>query len=286
VGSEVPSHPSDSSSIHGVIRRRESDGPVGGERRGTPQEPPAKRIRTESEDTTTMILSMPTPRAGTPGVLTRGSPSPVSPTPRSLSATHGTQRSGSDMIFDSDNETTPAPWPTKGAKDEDVVHGNYVPSSEQQPLAKPDLEPQTENPAVESHEERVTETSIPPVHDLSPVSPETKSNPFTASRIFLCSPVALPPPAQATAVSDVGRLSFHPPTTHDTRGVCPTVASQASRQESHTRKTYIFSPAEIRTLVASRGSDEGSGPNKLVFPLDWNFMNGITKWRNYKAGQG
>lgn len=125
-----------------------------------------------------------------------------------------------------------------------------------------------------------------PAQDLPPVSPETKSNPFTASRIFLCSPVALPPPARATVVPDVGRIPLHPPTTHDTLGVCPTVTSQASQQESQTRKTYIFSPAEIRTLVASRGSDEGSGPNKLVFPLDWNFINGITKWRNYKAGQG
>ena len=285
VGSEVPSHSSENASIHRVTRRRESDGSEDGERR-TSLEPPVKRIRTESKDAATISLSTPTPPVATPGLLTRSPSSSVSPVLRGLSATHGMQRSSSDMILDSDNETTPAPS-AKGTTDEGTVHGNYAPSSEQSPLAKPYLEQRTEDPAVESHEERMMEESpMPPAQDLLPVSHETKSNPFTASRISLCSPVSLSPPARATVVPDVGRLPHYPPTIHDTRGVCPTVAAQASRQESQTRKTYIFSPAEIRTLVASRGSDEGSGPNKLVFPLDWNFVNGITKWRNYKAGQG
>lgn len=255
-----------------------------GGRSGTSLEPLPKRIRMETETTTTMTPSIPTPRAATPEVLTRGPSGPVTPAPQSLSATHGMQRSSSDMILDSDNETSPAPGLAKETPNENMAHDNHVPSSEQQPLAEPSLEPQTENPAAESPRQVMEETPMPPVQGLSLVSPEMKSNPFTASKIFLCSSVA--PLVRATIVPDVGSLSLHSPLVHDTRDGYSTVASQASQQGSPTRKSYIFSPAEIRTLVASRGSDEGSGPNKLVFPLDWNSMNGITKWRNYKAGQG
>ena len=303
---------------------------MGGERSATPLEPPAKRIRTEPEATPTIPPSTPTSRATTPGIQTLGPPASATPSPRSVSATHDMQRSSSDMILDSDGETT-APRSVNGTMDENMVRDNDVPSPERQPLAEPILESEEENPVVESHDEQVTEedtpmpsvrdndvpsperqplaeyglepqkenptvesqdeqvtedTPMPSVQDPSPVSRETTPNPFTASRIFLCSPVAPPPLARVTVVPDVGHLSFHPPPFHDTRGGFSTATSQTPQQESPTQKSYIFSPAEVRTLVASRGSDEGSGPNKLVFPLDWNFMNGITKWRNHKAGQG
>ena len=188
------------------------------------------------------------------------------------------------MIIESDDETAPSP---KGAVDESTVYDDDGPFSEQQSLAETGLELGVEIPAVEVHEEQGTdETPMPPVQDLSLVLPETKPNPFTACKNFLCSPPTSPPLVRTTVTPDVGCLSFRPPAFRDAHGEWSTITSQVGRQESPTRKAYIFSSAEIRTLVASRGSDEGAGPNKLVFSLDWKFINGIVKWRNFKAGQG
>ena len=190
------------------------------------------------------------------------------------------------MILESDTEATPAPWSDKGAADENTIHDGGLSSLECQPAPESCSEPHSENPSAEPCEKKVTEeTPMPPVQDLSLVSPETKPNPFTASRLPLRPPGAPPPFVQATMIPDVGLLSLYPPAARRAH-IGSAVTSQVPRQESPTRQTYIFSAAEIRTLVASRGSDEGSGPNKLVFPLDWDFMNGITKWRNFKAGQG
>lgn len=225
-----------------------------------------------------MAPSMPTSRAATPGAPAR---CPSDTAPRSLSVTHRMQRSSSDMILDSDNEVTPPPRLGKGAG-EDPIRGNDGPPPEQQPPAQITSEPQTGILEVEPHENQAMETLMPPVQDLSLASPETKPNPFTASKIFLHSPGALSPLVRSITIPDVGHLSLHSPAVHDAHSRDSTVASQWSP----TQKTYIFSAADIRTLVAARGSDEGSGPNNLAFSLDWDLMNGITKWRNFKAGQG
>jgi len=127
---------------------------------------------------------------------------------------------------------------------------------------------------------------MPLVQDPSLVSPGTKRNPFTEIRTFLQPQRGLPSLVRSTAISDVGRLSLHSPTVYDALTRDSAVTSHAPRQKSTMRKTYIFSATDIRTLVASRGSEEGSGPNKLAFYLDWSIMNGITKWRNFKSGQG
>ena len=230
---------------------------------------------------------MPSSRAATPGALIRSPSGSVTSVPRSLSAIPSVQRSSSDMILESDSEATPTPPSGKEATGEDAIRDDGAPSFKQRPLAETGSEPETKNRTTESHEKQVTqETPMPPVQDLSLTSPETKPNPFTASRIFLRPSGALPPLLRATAIPDVGHLSLYSPAVLDARNRGSAVGSPAPRQESPTRQNYIFSAAEIRTLVASRGSDEGSGPNKLVFSLDWGFMNGIIKWRNFKAGQG
>jgi len=228
-----------------------------------------------------MAPSMPTSGAATPGAPTR---CPSGPAHWSSSVTHKMQRSSSDMILESDNGAT-SPRPGKGAG-ENTVRGDGLPSPEQQPPAQSASEPQTENPEVGSHENQVMETPVPPVQDLSLAPPETKQNPFTPSKIFLHSPRTLSPLVRSTITPDVGHLSLYSPAVHDARSRDSTVASQTPRQGSPTQKAYIFSAANIRTLVAARGSDEGSGPNNFVFCLDWDLMNGITKWRNFKAGQG
>jgi hypothetical protein len=241
---------------------------MGGKPNRTSLEPPSKRVRTESESATAMGPLTPTP----PGTPTHGSSSPATPIPGNLPAARNIQRSNSDMILESDDETTPP----SGA-----LH------PEQLPLAEPSSESQTANPVVEPYEKQVAEeTPMPPVQDLSLASPETRPNPFAASGILLHTPHALPSFVRATGIPDVGRLSLHSPALHDGRSRAPMVASHASWEESPTQRAYIFSAAEIRTLVASRGSDEGSGPNKLTVNLDWGYVNGITKWRNFKAGQG
>ena len=190
------------------------------------------------------------------------------------------------MILESDTETTPSPLSGKTAADMDAIHDDGMSSSEQRPPIRAIPEPQGETPEVGSHENQVAEIPIPPVPNLSPASPQTKPNPFTASKIFIHPPGALPPHVRSTVLPDIACLSLHPFAVHDTRGRGSTVASQAPGQESPTQTIYVFSAAEIHTLVASRGSDEGSGPNNLAFHLDWGLMNGISKWRNFKAGQG
>ena len=119
----------------------------------------------------------------------------------------------------------------------------------------------------------VGETPIPPAQDLSLASSGTEVNPFTESRMFLHPP-------------DVGRPLSHSPVAYGAPGRGSTIVSQTPPPEPPTQKAYSFSAAEIRTLVASRGSDESSRPNKLVFYLEWGVMNRIIKWRNFKAGQG
>lgn len=246
---------------------------MGGEQGRTPMEPPAKRIRTELGATTVLAPSMQSSPAATPGALICGPLDPLKSMPWSL-MTPTIQRSSSDMILESDTEATPAPRSDKGVADEDAIYDNAVPPFEQHPV--PESGPELQMEA----------TPMPPVQDLSLVSPETKPNPFAESMIFLRPPGALPPFVRATMIPDVGSLSLYPHSAYDIHTRSSTIASQAPCQEYPTQQTYVFSAADIRTLVASRGSDEGSGPNKLVFSLDWGFMNGITKWRNFKAGQG
>ena len=234
--------------------------------------------------TTITDQSMSNPQTAT---LEPPSRSPFCPTtldPWSLSVAHDTRQSSSDMILESDNGATPPPSSDKGAVDENTIHDSDALFSERKPLAETISELRAETPTVEFRENRVMEEApMLPVQDPYLASPGMEPNLFTETRTFLC-PRGLPPqPMRSTMIPDVGRLSLHSPTVYDAHS---TVASQAPRQESPTQKAYIFSAAEIRTLVASRGSDEGSSPNKLVFSLDWGFMNGITKWRNFKAGQG
>ena len=193
------------------------------------------------------------------------------------------------MILEPNNETTPPLGSDKGAADDNVVRGDGAQSSEQNPPPGTTSEPQTGAPTVEFRGKQVVgETVAPmlPLQDLSPAPSGTKPNPFTKSRMLL-RPSDVPPSlVRSTAIPDFGRLSLDPPAVHDVPSRGSTALASQLRQESQTQKAYVFSAAEIRTLVASRGSDEGSGPNKLVFYLDWGLMSGISKWRNFKAGQG
>ena len=228
---------------------------------------------------------MPTSRAATPEVLTLEPSGPITSMSWSLSVTPRIQRSSSDMILESDTEATPPPGSDKGVLGENTVLDVKPP--EREPPTEPTSEPQTEISTVDFHEKQMMgETPIPPVQDPSLASPRTKRNPFTESRTFLHPPCTLPPLVRSTAIPDVGRLSLHSPTVYDALNRDSTVASRIPRQKSSVQKTYIFSAAEIRTLVALRGSDEGSGLNKLEFYLDLGLMSGITKWRNFKSGQG
>jgi hypothetical protein len=127
---------------------------------------------------------------------------------------------------------------------------------------------------------------MPPIQDLSIASPQVKPNPFSAFRVSLNPPATLHPSVQPALIADFGRPSLHPPAFGHTRIGASTAGLQVPQQETPMKKTYVFSAAEIRTLVATRGSDEGSGPHKLVFYLDWSVIKGITKWRNFKADQG
>lgn len=261
-----------------------SDDSADGERGEAALEPPAKRVRTGLE-AATVVAPTPTSRAATPRAMTHGPPDPVTPVPGSLLTTHSMQWSSSDMILESDNEATPPPLSDEGTADEGTIRGSGVPCYER-PLTGTTPGPQMENPTVKSHEEQVTEEApTPPVQDLSPVSPEAKPNPFMANRIFLHPSGVSSPLVRSTVVRDIGDLSLSP-TIGDSHSRGSTMALQTLRQEPTTQRSYTFSAAEIRTLVASRGSDEGSGPNKLVFYLDLGLMGGITRWRNFKAGQG
>lgn len=231
----------------------------------------------DSGATTMMAPSTSISRASTPEASPRGTSGPVIPPPWSSSATRRMQQSSSNMIPEADNEAISPYISDKGAVDENTIHDDGAQPSEQDPPAETASEPRTETPAVEFHENQVMgETQVPSVQDPSLASPVTKPNPFTESRIFLRTPDAL---VRSTVIPDVRCLSFHSPTIHD--ALSSTIASQTPAQ-----KPYVFSAVEIRTLVASRGSDEGSGPNKLVFYLDRGLTNGISKWRNFKAGQG
>ena len=263
---EASSHSLSTANIYGVIRRRDDDNSAGEEQGRTSLGTLAKRIRrTESGDTTTAVPSM-TSRASTPEVSTWGLSDSTTSVSRSLSVAHRIQRSSIDMIIEPDGVTIPPS--DERAVDQNTNQGDSTQSSEQEPSAET-ISDQTELREVQT----MGETPIPPVQDLSLASPGTKVNPFTESRMFLHPP-------------DVGHLSHHPSVVYDAPGRGSMVVSQTPAQESPTQKVYSFSAAEIRTLVASRGSDESSHPNKLVFYLDWGVMNRITKWRNYKAGQG
>lgn len=232
------------------------------------------------------MAPMSTLQAATPEVSARDPSGSIASV---TSATHGIQRPSSDTILEPDNEATPFPSSDNGTADENVVHDDGAQSSEQNPPAETTSEHQTETPTVEFHENQVmgeTGTPVPSVRDLSSASPGTKPNPFTKTRIFL-PPDMFPSLVRSTVVPDVGRLSLHSPAVHDGPSKGSTaLALQVLLQEPSTQKAYVFSAAEIRTLVASRGSDEDSGPNNLEFYLDWGLMGGISKWRNFKAGQG
>ena len=253
--------------IYGVIRRRDDDSSAGEEQDRTSLGPLAKRIRrTESEDTTTAAPSMTTSRASTPEVSIWGLSDSLTSVSRSLSVTHRIQRSSIDMTIEPDGVTIPPS--DERAVDQNTNQGDGTQSSEQEPSVEI-ISDQAELREVRT----MGESPIPPVQDLSLASPGTKVNPFTETRRFLHPP-------------DVGHLSPHSSVVYDAPDRGPTAVSQTPPQESPAQKVYSFSAAEIRTLVASRGSDESSHPNKLVFYLDWGVMNRITKWRNYKAGQG
>lgn len=247
-------------------------------------EPPTKRARrTESELTTVMAPSMSTSQATTPEVSVRDPSGSITSVP---STTHGIKRRCGDTILEPDNAATPPPSSDNGAADENAIRDDGAQSSKQNPPAEAASEPLAETPTVDSHENQVmgeTGTPVPSVRDPSSASPGMKQNPFTKSRIFLLPLDMFPSLVRSTAVPDVGRLSLRSPAVRDGPSQGSTLALL---QESPTQKAYVFSAAEIRTLVASRGSDEGSGPNRLVFYLDWGLMGGISKWRNFKAGQG
>lgn len=285
MGSGAPSHSLGNITIHGVIRRRDSDDSLGEKRSRTSLEPPTKRARrTESEPTTVMAPSTSTSQAATPEVSARDPSGSITSVP---SVTHGIQRPSGDTTLEPDNTATPPPSSDNGVADENVIHDDGAQSSEQNPPAETTSEPQAEIPTLDFHENRVvgeTGTPVPSVRDPSSASPEMKQNPFTKSRIFLLPPDMFPSLVRSAVVPDLGRLSLHSPAVRD--GPSQGSTTLALLRESTTQKTYVFSAAEIRTLVASRGSDEGSGPNKLVFYLDWGLMGGISKWRNFKAGQG
>jgi hypothetical protein len=260
--------------------RRKSHDVVGGEQGRTSPEPPAKRTRTESEATT--VINPSTPRAATPGAVTSGPSGSTISAPRSLEVSHGLQRSNSDMILDSEDEASPPPQPDKGAADKRTDYNISFPPFKQQPFAIP----QTEAVARVTQERQVPEETMPSIQDLSLAPPEVKPNPFTSFRILLHPPDALPPFVPSTTIPDLGHLSTRPSAVGHGPTNNPAADLQAPLQETPTHNTYTFSAAEIRTLVASRGSDEGSGPNKLEFFLDWDVLNGVVKWRNFKAGQG
>jgi len=232
-----------------------------------------------------MALPMLTSRAATPEVSARD---PSGLTTSVASVTLRIQRSSSDMILEPNNETTPPLSSNKGAADDNGVRGDGAQSSEQNPPPGTTSEPQTGAPTVDHGKQVVGETGtpMPPLQDPSPAPPGTKPNPFTESRMLL-RPSDVPPSlVRSTAIPVFGRLSVDSPAVRDVLSRGSTALASQLRQESQTQKAYVFSAAEIRTLVASRGSDEGSGPNKLVFYLDWGLMSGISKWRNFKAGQG
>ena len=268
VGGGTSSYSFSTATIHGVIRRRDDDNSVDEEQGRTSFGPLAKRIRrTESEDITA-ASSMATSRASTPAVSTHGLSNSMTPVPRTPSMTHGIQRSSIDMIIEPDDGATPPPDSDERAVDQNTDQGDDTQTSEQEPSVGA-----TSGQAELRDEQTMGETPIPPVQDLSLASPRMEVNPFTESRMFL-HPL------------DVGRLLPHSPVAYDVPSGGSIVVSQSPPQEPPTQKAYSFSAAEIRTLVASRGSDESSRPNKLVFYLDWGVMNRITKWRNFKADQG
>ena len=256
----------------GSMRRRKNHDLVGGEKSGTSPEPPAKRIRAESDAAATTSMSI--SQTATPGVQRRGPSGPVTRATWSLPVAHKIQRSNSDMILESENETSPTPQPDRGVADTKANHDQSPPAPEQQLFTRLP----TEAPAMEPCETEAAETSMPPIQDLSLASSDIKPNPFTMCNISLCPPA---PPVRSSAIPDVERRLICAPAVDHTWGGAFTATPQMPA-----KKPYIFSAAEIRTLVALRGSDEGFGPNKLVFNLDWGAMNGITKWRNFKAGQG
>lgn len=225
-----------------------------------------KRIRTESEDIT--VTAQSTSRAATPEAATCSPSGPTTPAPRSSWVTRGIQRTNSDMILGSDDETSPPSRSGKGAAGK-RQNCDSSPSG-QKPLA----ELQTE---ILGKQMMDTET-MPSIQGLSLSSPNVKSNPFAACMIPLQPPASF---LSSTVIPDVGHFSHHPPAV---RGGTSTMSSRVLPQG--VPRQYIFSAAEIRTLVASRGSDEDTGPNKLVFSLNWGVINGISKWRNFKAGQG
>jgi hypothetical protein len=246
---------------------------VDGEQSKTFLEPPAKRTRTELEATTVVAPSMSASRSPTPRVPTRESSARAKSVIR-----HRVQRSSSDMVLESEDQAPQTPQPDTGAADKKKNDDSNPLSLDQQPFTKP----QTRALATGSHEEQVIEdVPMPPIQNLSLTSPKIKPNPFTACRIPLYSPGALPGFVRSTVIPDVGPLSLDAPAFGHPLGDVSTAVLQTPDH-----KTYVFSAAEIRTLVASRGSDEDSGPSKLVFNLDWGAMNRITKWRNFKAGQG
>ena len=265
MGRDVPPRSPGNITICGTIRRRQSDDTVSKEQCRTSTEPPIKRVRTESE-VTTVIAPSPS-RAVTPGAATRGPSDSAIPV-----STRGIQRSSSDMILGSENEASPPPRRDVRAADKRTDGNSGLSSSGQQPLT----ESQTETLGAESHGVQVTEETMPPIQDLSLASPTIRPNPFTACRIPFHPRGPLLPSVPPTAIPDVGRFLLHPLALDHTRGGTSTIGPQVQ---------YIFSAAEVRTLVASRGSDECSGPNKLAFYLDWSVLSGVAKWRNFKAGQ-
>ena len=278
VRKEIASPPLRNTVAHDITRRK-SDDSMSGERSGSPAEPPVKRVRVELEANKTPSRS--TSPAVTPAAVASGPPNPVSSLNCGLPVTHGIQRSSSDMILDSEDEATPPPRPYADKRVDEEVYDNSPPPAEQQHLS----DPHTETLPAKLVEKPLADTPMPPIQELSIASPETKPNPFATSRLFIHPPGSLPLLVRSTVITDVGCLSLHSPTVHNTRNGVSTPL-QAPQQEPPVQKTYVLSAAEIRTLVASRGSDEDSGPNKLVFYLDWDLTKGIIKWRNFKAGQG
>lgn len=254
--------------IHGTIRRRSPEwGDV--EQSRIFLEPPTKRVRIEPEVTTAMAPSISASTCGP------SSQNPEIPGTWSSSVSRKRQRSSSDMILESETEASPSPWPDNGAANEKVNCDDSPRPSERQPL----VESRADTPAVGKLQ--VEEIPMPPIQCLSLASPEIKPNPFTACKAHLYSPSFLSRVALSIMTQEVGRISLHTPSIDYARG-----NAFVGTSRTPVNSTYAFSAAEIRTLVALRGSDEDCGQNKLVFNLDWGAMNGITKWRNFKAGQG
>ena len=267
MGSDVPPHPPGDITTCSTIRRNSGDA-VGGERNSTSSEPP---VGTDAEVTT--VVAPLTPPTVTPTVATCGPPDSATSVPSSLWVTHGIQRSTSDMMLESENEASSSPQPDKRAAEKRTYHHGSLPSLEPPPPA----ELQTETLAADPHEGRVIEETMPPIQDISLASPGAKPNPFATLRIPIHPTGPFPP---------FVRSPTHPPAASRASTSTPTPAPQVPLQETPKQRVYSFSAVEIRTLVAARGSDEGSGPNQLVFCLDWDIINGIVKWRSFKAGQG